>query len=180
MRHILRGLIFCLAIAALFACATFDNRPFNSYTVGYSTPEDNQIWIDGAEMDGRWGSPGGGLSCCWEEASRLSSAFDQPMPKQVRVSWLEKATRMRYRATVAIDENAGKIARNLPDYTYISSGEKSKPYLTLIIGMAPGGAVTIWISNITKAVNVEGRVIRVIGQAQAVGVYEPPQKSGEK
>ena len=180
MSRVIGVLFFIFYVAALPACATFDNRPFKSYTVGYSTPEDNQIWIDGAEMDGRWGSPGGGLSCCWEEASSLSAAFDQPMPKQVRVSWLEKATHTRYRATVAIDENAGKMARNLPDYTYISSGEKSKPSLTLIIGMAPGGAVTIWIANITSADNVEGRVIRVIGQAQAVGVYEPPQKSGER
>ena len=174
MERCIRILLMGLVLVALTNCAMIDNRPFKVYTVGYSTPEGNDIWIDGAEMDGRWGSPGGGLACCWEMARSLSGVFDRPMPKQVQISWLERSTLTRYRATVTIDENAGKIARNLPGYTYISSGEKSKSDLALIIGMAPGGAVTIWISNAMTFTNKTGRVIHVVGQAQAEGEYESP------
>lgn len=158
-------------------CAVLDARPLGHYVVGISTPEGNKIWVDGVDLDDNWGVPGGSLACCWEIARSTASVFHRAMPKKLSVSWLEITTNIRYEATVDLDKNLNRLARHLPGYADVDlEGKESreKPYHTLIVGMAPGGLVTVWLSNVTASEYTKGRVLHVVGQALARGDYEPP------
>ena len=160
-------------------CAFLDERPLGHYVVGISTPAGNKIWADGVDLDDSWGVPGGSLSCCWESTLSTASVFNRPMPKKLVVTWLELATNIRYEATVMLDKDSNRIARHLPGYAYVDPegkepDEKAAPYPTLIVGMAPGGHVTVWLSNVVAEDNTKGRVLHILGQTQAHGELEPP------
>ena len=154
------------AISMLSACQS-QAEAFDSYTVGFSTPARNQIWVQDASFDGKWGVPAGSMACCWEEAGPTAIVFDKPMPHSVHIQWLQEERKLVYTANVQLPDDLGDRARKLPGYTVISTGRRFKDDPILMIGMKPDGQVTIWLSNVGGAANVKGRVLDVVGRAQA-------------
>ena len=161
-----RVLAAVCAIAALTFLSACRSEVFDSYSVGYSTPAGNEIWIQEVRFDDKWGLPGGGLACCWEEITAGASVFNKPMPHSVHVQWLQEDRKVVYAATVQLPDDLGERARKLPPFTWISDGKRDIG-LYLIIGMQPTGGVTVWLSNIDSSANVKGRVLEVVGRARA-------------
>ncbi len=117
--------------------------------------------------------PSGSISCCWEETGATTTAYNQPMPKEVYVEWIEMKTQLLYKARVKIDPKITKLANNLPGYTVISS-QKKRNGMYLIIGMGKNGESVIWLSNAKSATNKTGRVLYVVGKAKA---YSEPWRA---
>jgi len=164
-----------LSILAIAACAsTIDsNDTFKSITIGYSTPSGNEIWVKAVEFDSSWGVPGGGLACCWENPGKMAIVFNRAMPKVLRIAWLEESTQNHYDATISLSEDTASKARRLPNLTYIPIKRKKPPIVMLIIGMAPGGDVTVWLSNSSSGKHRKGRVLDVVGMAKATITSNP-------
>ena len=110
--------------------------------------------------------PSGAIACCWEETGATTTAYNQTMPKEVYVEWIEESTQLLYRAYVQITPKVTELANNLPEYTLISSQKKNKG-IYLIIGMGKDGEVVIWVSNSKSSRNVADRKLYVVGKAKA-------------
>ena len=156
-------IVLLLALAAAACRAEWDG----DYTVGYGTPSGNVIWIRRVVFDDRWSLPGGGLSCCWEEAGALALVFDWPLPRVVEVEWLDESERRIYEARVELAEDLARRAGRLKGVQVISSGRKREPAVYLIIGFREGGEVVVWLSNAPYKYNVSGRVLEEVGRAHA-------------
>jgi len=159
------------------------SRIFKSYSVGFSTPG-TRVWVSGAYLDGKIGVLGGSLLGKWGEMSKENILFGKPMPHEIYVNWEEAETKRRYEATVQLSPGLPERARELPGYTFVRTHEKRPGGIYLIIGFAPKGAVTVWLSNAPSAAFRKGRVLDVVGKAEGrltdkvAPFYPPPQSQG--
>ncbi|WP_181919724.1 DUF2931 family protein [Alkalilimnicola ehrlichii] len=116
---------------------------------------------------------GGRISCCWQSVSGGSTLiFERPAPKTLYVRWRQIEEEILYEATLELAADLAKQMRNLPEYTWISSGEQGREE-HLVVGMEADGGVTVWLTNARSDNNREGRVFQVVGTGQAVGRHEP-------
>ena len=138
------------------------------YYVGFSTPSSNEIWVDKVIFDGKWTTPVGTMSCCWESAHVASFINGRPLPKNVFVQWLDKSENVIFKASIKLDSNYEAQAESLPNYTVNHTDKEVEAIIYIIIGMGPNGMVTVWLSNAVSWRNNTGRVLNVIGQKQAV------------
>lgn len=164
-RTLLLGLsLMVLSIMAVAGCRAEEIRYF---TVGLSTTPGNHIYVERTVFDNEWWAAGGGISGDWQNAVSTSGIHDRPIPREARVRWHQLKEGVIYEATVHLDEDLARQARNLPGYTRISDGREFNDGLYLIVGMRPEGQVIIWLSNAPSENNRRGRVLHVVGEAQA-------------
>ena len=156
-----------LATVAVAKCQTEDSRYF---TIGLSTTAGNHIYVERVVFDDAWWAAGGDLSGDWQQAGSFTGIHDRDMPRKARVRWRLEDTGVTYEANVRLAEDLERQARNLPEYSRISDGRKFKDGIYLIIGMRPKGGVIVWLSNAPSENNRLGRVLHVVGEAQAVEV----------
>ena len=115
---------------------------------GVGTESGNAIWGRSVVFDDTWGIPSGAVECCYAEAGGTVSLYDQKFPEKVAVEWLDKSENRIYYGEVAIDKAGYKLAKNLPAYSWVSTGEietNITPYL--IIGMGETGEIKVWLTN---------------------------------
>ncbi len=153
----------CLVLLSAACRAEWDG----DYTVGYSTPAGNDIWIRRVVFDDRWSLPGGGLSCCWEEVGRSALVFDWPLPRVVEVEWLDESERRIYEARVELAEDLARRAGKLEGVYVVSMRKRLDPRVYLIIGFREGGEVVVWLSNARSWKNRRDRTLEVVGRARA-------------
>ncbi len=165
-------------VLVLSACNTLQsNNIFKQFTVGVGTHKKNAIWGRAIRFDTGWSMPSGALACCWEAAVKTTTAYNQPMPKEIYVEWIEESTQLLYRSHVKISPEITKLANNMPSYTVVSSQKKNNG-IYLIVGMGKNGEAVIWLSNVRMdGSNISGRVLYVVGKAQAYSEpWIPPSK----
>ncbi|BCA81090.1 MAG: DUF2931 family protein [Desulfuromonadales bacterium] len=156
-----------LISAALLAVASNRATEIRYFTVGLSTTAGNRIHVERTIFDNEWWAAGGEVQGCWQEAGPTTGIFDKRMPRVARVRWHQLKEGMSYEATVQLDEDLARQAQRLPAVTaHHDSSTIKKIYL--IIGMEPNGNVTVWLSNAPHENNLRGRVLHVVGEAQAV------------
>lgn len=162
--------LILLAIMALAGCRAEEIRYF---TVGLSTTPGNHIYVERTVFDNEWWAAGGDISGDWQQAVSTSGIHDRPMPREARVRWRQLTEGVIYEAIVRLDKDLARKARNLPGFTRISDGRKFDATIFLIVGMRPNGKVVVWLSNVPSEDNVQGRVLHVVGEAQALVVSAP-------
>ncbi|MGE4578103.1 MAG: DUF2931 family protein [Desulfuromonadales bacterium] len=167
-----RRIVYLLGVALISAAllAVVSNRAteIRYFTVGLSTTAGNHIHVERTIFDNEWWAAGGEVQGCWQEAGPTTGIFDKRMPRVARVRWHQLKEGRSYEATVHLDEDLGRQARKMPGYTRISDGRKFKDSPTLVVGMKPDGKVIVWLTNAGSENNVRGRVLHVVGEAQAV------------
>jgi hypothetical protein len=187
----LRNIFIALfAIVALCSCDQADEK-FKSYSVGFSTPN-VKVWVSSAYLDQHIGILGGSIKGAWGEGGAFNSVTDAPMPHEVYVNWEEDKTKLRYEATVKLVDDLAKRAKALPPFRYDDpeveqarkreEGPNFNRGIVLIIGLAPNGKVTVWLSNYPYSRYITGRVLEVVGEAQGtltkdVTPYYPSNKT---
>jgi hypothetical protein len=155
--------LMVLSIMAVAGCRAEEIRYF---TVGLSTTPGNHIYVERTVFDNEWWAAGGGISGDWQNAVSTSGIHDQPMPREARVRWHQLKEGMIYEAFVHMDEDLVRQAQRLPPVTAIHDNSTINR-IYLIVGMEPNGRVTIWLSNAPHENNLRGRVLHVVGKAQA-------------
>lgn len=154
-----------LAALLLVACTQSDEK-FKSYSIGFTT-QGQEVSVDAAYIDNHWSVPGGvSITGIWGEASGGASVFDKAIPHEIYVKWGEVASKLHYDATVKLVDDLAQRARKLPKVTYIPTKDKDVGTIDLIIGLAPNGKVTVWLTNYPYSKYISGRILEVIGEAQ--------------
>ena len=158
-----------LISVVLLAVASNRATEIRYFTVGLSTTAGNHIHVERTIFDNEWWAAGGEVQGCWQEAGPTTGIFDKRLPRVARVRWHQLKGGMSYEATVQLDEGLARQAQRLPAVTARHDNSTIKK-IYLIIGMEPNGKVTVWLSNAPHENNLRGRVLHVVGEAQAVAV----------
>lgn len=170
--------IFTL-LALLPACAILGiGSRHIDYRVGFTTTDNNEVFVRAAHFDDTWGGPVGFLSCCWDVVGATVSPLYRPMPRKAYLRWHQTAEEIVYEATLSLPKNIGNMARQMPEYELISSGEKRKR-VYLVFGMKPDGQIEAWLTNAGSDRNTRGRVRHVVAQAQGTVVEESNNDTNE-
>ncbi|MGE4580314.1 MAG: DUF2931 family protein [Desulfuromonadales bacterium] len=163
-------MFYALLILLLFTVIIvkrYPNDMFEALSIGLSTTAGNQIYVEKTIFDNEWWAMGGEIQGDWQQAGSTTLVFDKRMPRVARVRWHQLKEGMSYEATVQLDEDLARQAQRLPAVTVRHDNSTIKK-IYLIIGMEPNGKVTVWLSNAPHENNLRGRVLHVVGEAQAV------------
>jgi hypothetical protein len=166
MSKLIKSLI-ALALT-LFAVGCSSTGTIDYMVAGVGTENGNAIWGRSVVFDDEWGIPSGAIECCYAQAGGTVSVYNQKFPEKVAVEWLDKSENRIYYGEVTIDKNGYRLAKNLPAYTWVSTGEVEeniRPYL--IVGMGESGEIKVWLSNARSDRNRTGRVLHELGSGQA-------------
>ncbi|MDH4274722.1 MAG: DUF2931 family protein [Gammaproteobacteria bacterium] len=177
MKAFSRSLIFiCVVLLTHTACTRAEDEKLHYFSIGYSTPEGNKIWIRKAEFDRRYTRPGGNLACCWEEEGASSGIFNESLPKHVYIEWIDLGDQLLYTADVDLVADVQKRAKEMTEVRDTESGFHEKGNIIIIVGMGEHGEVIVWLSNYPySGGTITGRVLDVVGKAQATArPWKPP------
>ncbi|MEM6508756.1 MAG: DUF2931 domain-containing protein [Pseudoalteromonas sp.] len=166
MDKFIKSLIPIACALLLVGCSSTGKIDY--MVAGVGTESGNAIWGRSVVFDDTWGIPSGAVECCYAEAGGTVSLYDQKFPEKVAVEWLDKSENRIYYGEVAIDKAGYKLAKNLPAYSWVSTGEietNITPYL--IIGMGETGEIKVWLTNARSERNRIGRVLHELGSGQA-------------
>ncbi|BBW90031.1 hypothetical protein PS1M3_01180 [Pseudoalteromonas sp. PS1M3] len=166
MSKLIKSLI-ALALT-LFAVGCSSTGTIDYMVAGVGTENGNAIWGRSVVFDDEWGIPSGAIECCYAQAGGTVNVYNQKFPEKVAVEWLDKSENRIYYGEVTIDKNGYRLAKNLPAYTWVSTGEVEeniRPYL--IVGMGESGEIKVWLSNARSDRNRTGRVLHELGSGQA-------------
>lgn len=161
MGHIMsiKNLAVGLCVLMLLGCSEQTESegpmpgPNSTYrSIGVVAPEHYDVWvekffIESLSEDIGWRRHFGMVSCCWKSPP-LSGAEWQTTPELFLIRWFSFAEQQSYEAVIKL-ENADEIVEKMKEVApFESYGEiAERPRDTLVLGLAPGGTVVIWIMN---------------------------------
>lgn len=155
----MKDLVLSLCLLMLLGCseqtASEGSTPGPNSTyrsIGVVAPRHYDVWVDkffieSLSEDIGWRRPFGIVSCCWKSAP-LSGAEWQTTPELFLIRWFSFAEQQSYEAVIKL-ENPDEVVEKMKEPApFESYGEIAvRPRDTLVLGLAPGGTVVIWIMN---------------------------------
>ncbi|MDP4530508.1 DUF2931 family protein [Marinobacter salarius] len=120
--------------------------------IGVVAPEHYDVWVDkffieSFSEDIGWRRPFGIVSCCWKHPP-FSRAQWQTTPEFFLIRWFSFAEQQSYETVIKL-ENADEISEKMEESApFERYGEMvDRPRYNLVLGLAPGGTVVMWIMN---------------------------------
>lgn len=92
--------------------------------------------------------PMGYVSCCWKgpHGPMGSGGTLEPFPNYIGIQWFSFAEQKYYQRLISLPEELLEQMKQEAEYT-TSLGTFSRPRDILVIGLAPGGTIILWIMN---------------------------------
>ena len=132
------------------------------WSLGFTEPNYMKVWVDGSaveDINGQLferaeGSAAGGEPEDGTESARGwhgvggsgKPVVGADLPKRIFVRWQSIAEPQSYRAWVDIPEEARQIMRKSTARRCSTNPEAGSPYMAaVILGLAPGGVVQVWV-----------------------------------
>ncbi len=142
-----------MVVVAILAsgCSSLQDKDATWY-IDVAAPEHYDVW--GVEMfleksgERNWRQPVGYVSCCWKgpHGPTGSGSRVDPFPELIWLRWFSFAEQKYYVKLIKVPPNLLERMREpVPYRTQVDV--RSGPRDTMIIGLAPGGTVVVWISN---------------------------------
>ncbi|MBJ6138712.1 DUF2931 family protein [Marinobacter litoralis] len=148
------------AYLLLVGCSTFKEESPHWY-IRVAAPQHYDVWVLNLHLEKSgersWRVPVGFLGCCWQGPYGPSGGGGsmEPFPNLMALHWFSFPEQKYYAILIRVPpdlkERMLEPAKRLnPDGTV-----SFKPRSTLVLGLAPGGEVVVWMMNqITNAVEV--------------------------
>ncbi|HEA52855.1 MAG TPA: DUF2931 family protein [Marinobacter antarcticus] len=151
--------MFSLCILVLVGCSESTelegsrHGPNGTYrSIGVVAPKHYDVWVDkffveSLSEDIGWRAPIGIVSCCWQKPFGAMADW-QTMPEVFLIRWFSFAEQQSYEALIQLespDEIEEKMKEIAPFESYGEIAER--PRDVLVLGLAPGGTVVVWIMN---------------------------------
>jgi len=161
MRRLLGAALILALGFAIAGCSTWmkDEPPLY---VGVSAPEQYEVWVSYMQLEKSgersWWLPVGSVSCCWTGEfgpRRVGGGEMAPFPNLIALHWFSFAEQKFYFSLIRVPEDL-KTRMSVPALTTTPSGkERYMPRHSLVLGLAPGGQVVMWMmSQRSNAVEV--------------------------
>jgi len=147
-----------LAVWVVFSFWPKDDLP---WYVGVAAPSHYDMWVINLHLEKSgersWRVPAGHKGCCWKgDGGPFGAGGDMdPFPNLIAIHWFSFAEQKYYSILIDVPPDLQDQMR-VPAPTRTQSGEvRMKPRGTLVLGLAPGGEVVVWMmSQRTNAVEV--------------------------
>ena len=153
-------LLLALFFSLLGGCDGLGEEPLKWY-IGVVAPKHYDVWVDYLFLETTgiraWRVPVGWVSCCWKSpGGKGGSSNGTPPPNYVVIRWFSYAERKFYGRQIRLpDDLEQRMRRKTLTYGNIN---RYDPQHNLILGLAPGGQIVVWIMN--QAHNAE-EIMRV-------------------
>lgn len=156
----IRTLILIVAYVSLIGCSAFNQeRPY--WYVGVAAPQHYDMWVLNMHLEKSgersWRVPVGYSGCCWtgEFGPRGKGGTMGPFPNLMALHWFSFSEQKYYAILIRVPPDLQERMRE-PAKRLNQNGTVSyEPRSTLVLGLAPGGEVVMWMMNqITNAVEV--------------------------
>ncbi|RMJ01797.1 hypothetical protein DOQ08_03076 [Marinobacter litoralis] len=130
-----------------------------------AAPEHYDMWVTDAYLEKSgvrsWRAPfGGHTGCCWAGAYGPAGSGGElkPFPNLMLLRWFSFAEQKYYAALIRVPEDLQERMLEPVPYLYPDASSGQEPRRTLVLGLAPGGEVVVWIMS--QRTNAE-EVLRV-------------------
>src|SRR5690554_4334076 len=125
-------------------------------------PQHYDVWVDYLFLETTgiraWRIPQGWVSCCWKSPRNTVSGGGTPLPNYVVIRWFSYAERKFYGRQIRLPDDLEQRMRQKTPYRLGNGSIIERPRYNLILGLAPGGQIVVWIMN--QARNAE-EIMRV-------------------
>src|SRR5690554_2540306 len=155
-----RKFLMALIFALTSGCSLFRPEPLD-WSIGVVAPKHYDVWVDYLFLETTgiraWRVPVGWVSCCWKSpGGKGGGSNGTPLPNYVVIRWFSYAERKFYGRQIRLpDDLEQRMRRKTLTYGNIN---RYDPQDSLILGLAPGGQIVVWIMN--QAHNAE-EIMRV-------------------
>ena len=159
--RILGATALIAATFALAGCASWSKEKIE-WDITAAAPERYHMWLIHAHLEksgvrGWIGPIGGGVECCWKgnhDPFGSGGKLD-PFPNLIALKWFSFAEQKFYSTVIQVPPDIQE-RMSVPAPTYTQKGElRYLPRYNLVLGLAPGGEVVVWImSQRSNAVEV--------------------------
>ena len=146
-------LVFAV-VTGLSGCASdsrSDEWP-NVWFAVVAAPQKYEVWVEHWEFEKtgerHWYHPAGTLSCCWEgeHGPRGVMARLEPFPNYIGIQWFSVAEQKFYQRLITIPPEWKQQMEELAPQRNMQ-GYRMAPRNKLVLGLAPGGQIVVWIMN---------------------------------
>src|SRR5690606_34578348 len=166
-------LLWALTLVFASGCSALGKEPL-AWNARVVVPEHYDAWVDYLELETsgirRWRVPVGSSSCCWEGPFGKGGGGSQHTPPNfVVIRWVSFAERKYYSRQIALPADLEERMRRKPPMKMGNGVTRFDPQRNLIIGLAPGGQIVIWIMN--QAQNAE-EILRIQAFEEEVDVAQ--------
>ncbi|WP_228739323.1 DUF2931 family protein [Marinobacter arenosus] len=145
--------VLIIGIAILIGgCSTVSNSETVVWYFQVAAPQRYEVWVEHLELEAsgvrHWRQAPGIVSCCWqgEGGPRGKGGRMEPFPDYIGIEWFSYAEQVFYQRLVSLPEEWKEHMLELAPQKN-AHGEVYKPRNTLVLGLAPGGEIVIWIKN---------------------------------
>ena len=170
--YIVRKLVLITVCLMFVGCNTVRKEDIPWY-VGVAAPQHYNMWVLDMQLEKSgersWHVPVGARSCCWKGSFGPfgTGGAMEPFPNFIALHWFSFSEQKYYSTLIRMPLDIQKRMRE-PVKHFNQNGTTSiKPRSTLVLGLAPGGEVVVWMmsqrSNAVEvmrvpAVEVEGNL----------------------
>ncbi len=141
--------IFFISLLAE-GCAYDHEKPFY-WTIGAVVPQHYDAWVEPLQLETSdirtWRVPIGRVSCCWKEPWNTVGEDQTPPPNSVLVRWFSFPERKYYGRLVSLPANLEQRMRRTTPVVLGSGRIRHDPQRNIILGLAPGGQIVVWLMN---------------------------------
>ncbi|SOB77232.1 Protein of unknown function [Marinobacter sp. LV10R510-11A] len=126
------------------------DRPV-TYGVRVAVPRHYDVWVKPLQFEATderaWWWPIGLTGCCWKSRGTGGGELE-PMPDYIHVTWYSFAEQQSYTRLIHIpDPDALRERMEQPAPVHKWGKLHNLPRYNLVLGLAPGGTVVMWIMN---------------------------------
>ncbi|SDX25856.1 DUF2931 family protein [Marinobacter mobilis] len=155
-----RVAVWLSCLVVLSGCTTWGQEDIPWY-VGIAAPTHYEVWVTNLHLEKSgersWRIPVGTKGCCWKGPwgpFGTGGAMD-PFPNLIAIRWFSFAEQKYYFTLIRVPPDLQDRMR-VPARTVTQRGEvRYLPRSDLILGLAPGGEVVVWMmSQKSNAVEV--------------------------
>ena len=151
--RIITGLLSVLLALMLVGCASDRINPYDTeWNIRVGAPKHYDVWVTDFEFiaveQRRWRHPAGIIGCCWkgDGGPRGKGGGVTPFPDYVLLRWFSFAEQKFYGAEIRLPDDLKERMKEEAPYR-AGDGIRYGPRRTLVIGLAPGGKMVVWILN---------------------------------
>lgn len=156
-----RTLITVLFSLVFVGCASFGDKETH-WNIRAAAPEHYDMWLINAHLEKSgvrsWRAPlGGHVGCCWSGPSGPVGSGGElsAFPNLIALHWFSLAEQKFYSTLIRVPEGLQEKMRAPVEHSYPDGTTGLRPRSSLVLGLAPGGEVVVWMmSQRTNAVEV--------------------------
>lgn len=145
-------LLLTLYIASLSLSGCASPADIKTWSFSVAAPKHYGVWVEHLELEKsgaqHWRMPIGAVDCCWKGVNGPSGKGGPitNFPDYVAIQWFSYSEQRYYQRLIPVPKNTKDKMEKLASYS-IAGEKREGPRDMIVLGLAPGGTIVLWIMN---------------------------------